>query len=199
MIREAIGSDMNKDFIITYSKQKFSPLRAKAENIDIIDIAHALSLMCRANGHIRHFYSVAQHCLNCAREAKARGLSYEIQLACLLHDASEAYISDITRPVKRSLPQYVEFEDVLQNQIFNRFSLTHLSGEEMELVKEIDDCLLYYELLALMSEEIFEEQPEIASTPDLEQRDFIAVKEAFLAEYDRLAGALFQKRRPASL
>ena len=146
--------------------------------------------MCRANGHIRHFYSVAQHCLNCSREAKARGLSDEIQLACLLHDASEAYISDITRPVKRSLPQYAEIEDVLQNQIFDRFSLTGLSGGEMELVKEIDDCLLYYELLDLMGEEIFEERPEIAGTPDFEQRDFTAVKEAFLAEYDRLAGAL---------
>jgi hypothetical protein len=109
---EAIGFSMDKDFIITFSKQKFSPLQAKAEEIDIIDIAHALSLLCRANGHIRHFYSVAQHSLNCAMEAKARGLSEEIQLACLLHDASEAYISDITRPIKRSLPQYLEFEEV---------------------------------------------------------------------------------------
>jgi 5'-deoxynucleotidase YfbR-like HD superfamily hydrolase len=183
---------MDKDFIITFSKQKFSPLRAKAEDLDIIDIAHALSLMCRANGHIRHFYSVAQHCLNCAREAKARGLSDGIQLACLLHDASEAYISDITRPVKRSLPQYTEIEDVLQNQIFDRFNLVHLREEEFEVVKEIDDCLLYYELLDLMGEEIFEERPEIVSAPDLEQRDFIAVKEDYLTEYDRLAGALFQ-------
>lgn len=182
---------MNKDFIITFSKQKFSPLRAKAEDIDIVDIAHALSLMCRANGHIRHFYSVAQHCLNCSREAKARGCSDEVQLACLLHDASEAYISDITRPVKRSLPQYTEIEDVLQNRIFDRFNLVRLKVEEFELVKEIDDCMLYYELLDLMGEEIFEERPEIVGAPDLEQRDFIAVKEDFLAEYERLAGALF--------
>jgi hypothetical protein len=79
--------------------------------------------MCRANGHIRHFYSVAQHCLNCAREAQARGHSDAIQLACLLHDASEAYISDITRPVKRSLPQYTEIEDVLQSLIFDNNAL----------------------------------------------------------------------------
>jgi 5'-deoxynucleotidase YfbR-like HD superfamily hydrolase len=183
---------MNKDFIITFSKQKFSPLRARAEEIDIIDIAHALSLMCRANGHIKHFYSVAQHCLNCSREAEARGLSEEIQLACLLHDASEAYISDITRPVKRSLPQYLEFEEILQNQIFDRFCLAHLAEEDLSRVKEIDDCLLYYELLELMNEEIFDEQPQIISDPDLTQRDFFAVKEAFLKEYDRLANKLFQ-------
>ncbi len=183
---------MNKDFIITFSKQKFSPLAAKAEEIDIIDIAHALSLMCRANGHIKHFYSVAQHCLNCSREAEARGLSTEIQLACLLHDASEAYISDITRPVKRSLPQYLEFEEVLQNQIFDKFRLAHMAEEDFLQVKEIDDCLLYYELLELMNEEIFEEQPEITSEPDLMQRDFFAVKEAFLAEYHRLVNALYR-------
>lgn len=179
---------MNKDFIITFSKQKFSPLKASAEEIDIIDIAHALSLMCRANGHIRHFYSVAQHCLNCSREAEARGLSDEIQLACLLHDASEAYISDITRPIKRSLPQYMEMEEVLQNQILDKFNLAHLTETEHYLVKEIDDALLYYELLDLMHEEIFEERPEIVSKPDLEQRDFLVVEEAFLSEYERLKG-----------
>lgn len=176
----------NKDFIITFSKQKFSPLHAKAEEIDIIDIAHALSLMCRANGHIKHFYSVAQHCLNCTKEAEMRGLSEEIQLACLLHDASEAYISDITRPVKRSLPQYREYEEVLQNQIFGKFNLAHLTEAEHCFVKEIDDTLLYYELLELMNEEISDEQPQIFSVPDLEQRDFRSVEEAFLAEYGRL-------------
>lgn len=176
----------NKDFIITFSKKKFSPLHAKAEEIDIIDIAHALSLMCRANGHIKHFYSVAQHCLNCAKEAETRGLSEEIQLACLLHDASEAYISDITRPVKRSLPQYREYEEILQNQIFDKFNLTHLTEADHFLVKEIDDALLYYELLELMDEEIFDVRPQIFSAPDLEQREFRSVKEAFLAEYDRL-------------
>ncbi|HYE67279.1 MAG TPA: hypothetical protein VEA58_01630 [Anaerovoracaceae bacterium] len=177
---------MNKDFIITFSKQKFSPMQARAEEIDIIDIAHALSLMCRANGHIRHFYSVAQHCLNCSREAEARGLSAEIQLACLLHDASEAYISDITRPIKRSLPQYLEFEEVLQNQIFDKFNLAHLTKEEHYLVKEIDDALLYHEMLDLMREAIFEERPEVVSKPDLEQQDFLIVEEAFLSEFERL-------------
>lgn len=177
---------MNSDFIITFSKQKFSPLHAKPEEIDIIDIAHALSLMCRANGHIRHFYSVAQHCLNCSKEAEARGLSREIRLACLLHDASEAYISDITRPVKRSLPQYRKHEEVLQNRIYEKFNLGGLKETEHHLVKEIDDTLLYHELLDLMNEEIFEIGPAIVSVPDLKQRDFHEVEEAFLAEYDRL-------------
>ena len=75
---------VNKDFIITYKKLKFLPLAAQEEDIDINDIAHDLSLMCRANGHIKHFYSVAQHSINCTNEAYSRGLTKEAQLACLL-------------------------------------------------------------------------------------------------------------------
>lgn len=177
---------MNKDFIITYSKQKFSPLNARNEDIEIIDIAHALSLMCRANGHIKHFFSVAQHCLNCAREARERGYSRDVQLACLLHDASEAYLSDITRPIKRSLPQYSEIEAVLQGRIYERFGLTGLQEDDFAAVKEIDDAMLYYELLELMEEEIFEDRPEAVSCPDLTERAFHVVKEAFLAEFEGL-------------
>lgn len=85
--------------ITTYLKKYFDPLNANINDIEIEDIAHALSLLCRANGHFEHFYSVAQHLLNCAKEAKARGYSKRVQLGCLLHDASEAYLSDVTRPV----------------------------------------------------------------------------------------------------
>jgi Predicted hydrolases of HD superfamily len=180
---------MNEDCIITYQKHRFSPLKAKSEDIDIVDIAHALSLLCRANGHIKHFYSVAQHCINCAGEAKARGLSVEIRLACLLHDASEAFISDITRPVKRNLPQYTTFEAVLQDLIYERFGLRHLTEEDFLMVGEIDDSLLYYEMLELMGEEVFANRPALISRPDFEQRDFIAVQQEFLDEYNRMIGS----------
>jgi uncharacterized protein len=89
------------DYILTYSKTKFYPLEPIKEDVNIIDIAHALSLITRANGHFEHFYSVAQHSINCCREAESRGYSQRVQLGCLLHDASESYISDITRPVKK--------------------------------------------------------------------------------------------------
>ena len=90
-------------FITTYSKLRFDPVDPDPESIKIEDIAHSLSLLCRANGHFKRFFSVAQHSLNCCREAKARDYSEKIQHACLLHDASEAYLSDITRPVKHHL------------------------------------------------------------------------------------------------
>lgn len=175
-----------EDFIITYSKLKFSPLEANSGDIQIIDIAHALSLMCRANGHIKHFYSVAQHSINCMLEARSRGLSGRLQLACLLHDASEAYLSDITRPVKLHLEKYREYEEVLQSTIMDRFSLGDLSEEDLMQVKAIDDSMLYHELLELMEERIFNDVPQIVSKPDFEQRDFTEIRELFLKNFEEL-------------
>ena len=94
------------DYIITYTKTRFYPLRPNVEDIKIEDIAHSLSLMTRANGHFKHFFSVAQHAIACYKEAKSRGCSDRVKLACLMHDASESYISDLTRPVKAQLSEY---------------------------------------------------------------------------------------------
>ncbi len=63
------------DHILTYSKTKFYPLEPVREDIKIEDIAHALSLMTRANGHFKHFYSVAQHSISCCREAHIMSLT----------------------------------------------------------------------------------------------------------------------------
>ena len=77
------------DFITTYTGVHLNPADPDPDQIRIEDIAHALSLICRGNGQVRTFWSVGEHCLCCAREAEARGLSSRVVLACLLHDASE--------------------------------------------------------------------------------------------------------------
>ena len=87
----------------TYSGRKFDPMQMTPGDVYIEDIAHALSLLCRGGGQLSYFYSVGQHSLNCAAEAKARGWSERQQLACLLHDASECYMSDVPTPFKLSL------------------------------------------------------------------------------------------------
>ncbi len=167
----------------TYTGKRFDPFHPNAEGIDIRDIAHALSLMCRANGHFPNFYSVAQHSLNCMKEAEARGYSLRIQLACLLHDASEAYISDITRPVKRVLADYIAIEKNLLSAIFAKWFSPMLTEEELEKVSEIDDALLYHEFLHCKGEKLWENAPPLFSAPIFDVLDFSKVETDFLHSF----------------
>lgn len=172
------------NFITTNSKIRFTPTTPNAEDINIEDIAHALSFMCRANGHFRSFYSVGQHSINCALEAKARGYTQKVQLACLLHDGSEAYLADVTRPVKACLPAYFEFEDTLQNMIWDKYLEAPLTKEEYELVFEVDDCLLHHEFKNLLDEDIFETSPTLFSTPNFEFVSFENTKQELLSLFN---------------
>lgn len=86
--------------ILTNSARPFDLLNPRAENVITTDLAHALSLVCRFNGHCAHHYSVAQHSLLVAYIIEKEGGTPEEQLAGLLHDGTEAYISDLTRPLK---------------------------------------------------------------------------------------------------
>lgn len=85
-------------YITTYTRRHFDPVNPDPDLICIEDIAHALPMICRGNGHVTTFWSVGEHCICCAKEANARGLSKRLVLACLLHDASECYMSDVPRP-----------------------------------------------------------------------------------------------------
>ena len=175
-----------RDYIITYTKRKFNPIVPTEEDIVIEDVAHALSLLSRAGGHSEQFYSVAQHCINCANEALARGYSERIQLACLLHDASEAYIGDVTRPFKKHLLYYLEIEEKLQSTIWHILGITQLTGTEEKKVYEIDDAMLYHEFLSLMNEVISEKKSQLTSQPNFNERRFKDVEQEFLALYKKL-------------
>ena len=104
-------------YITTYTRKYFDPVHPEAEKIDIRDIAHALSMICRGNGHVSSFWSVGEHCICCAKEALGRGYSERQALVCLLHDASECYMSDVPRPLKQEMPRYREVEDQLLQEI----------------------------------------------------------------------------------
>ena len=177
------------EHITTISGEKFAPLNPDVNRIKIEDIAHALSMVCRGNGHVKRFYSVAQHCVNCANEAKARGLSVRIQLACLIHDGSEAYVSDITRPLKRYLTEYLEIEHNLQEKIYEKFLGTALSDEEEAHVKQIDDDLLAWEFDVLKAKKLPGPLPAVSSKPSLELRDFKDVENEFLSIFNECTAA----------
>lgn len=177
---------IDKNCISTINGKRFNPTKAEPDNIVIEDIAHALSLICRANGHFKIFYSVAQHSINCAIEAKNRGLSTEIQLVCLLHDASEAYIGDVTRPLKRQLTAYIDYEKELQSTILKALDIAEPNKEEQRIVKEIDDCLLYHEFRTYHGDELLEEVPGIHITLPKEEIHHSNVCEQFIRLYNAL-------------
>lgn len=178
------------DYITTFSKIHFTPLEPVEEEFSIVDIAHALSLMTRANGHFPEFYSVCQHCIHCAKEAQAEGLPIRLVLACLLHDAGEAYLADITRPVKKNLPQYEEIEDRLLSAVYRHFLGSDLTEEEAAQVKRVDDTLLYYEFLHYMGEALLAKAPQMISHPVFETRPFAEAEQEYKDMYQALAGML---------
>ncbi len=126
----------------TYTGKKFYPLEPNPEDVDIIDIAWALSNQCRFTGHSNRFYSIAEHSIYVARYC-----SPENKLWGLLHDASEAYISDISSPLKMFLPDYRNIEHNLMVVICDRFGLDWKIPEQ---VKKIDMKMLATEQGKLM-------------------------------------------------
>ena len=167
-------------YITTVTGKHFYPLNPNPQDIDIEDIAHALSLICRANGHFKHFYSVAQHSIACAEEAIERGCSVEVILGCLLHDASEAYLCDVTRPVKKHIPQYLRAEEKLQAVIWKRFIGRDLTDTEQNQIFEIDDHILSQEFHLLMPEDLNEDYRKLQSECECEYQDPQEVKERFI-------------------
>lgn len=171
------------DCITTYTGKHFDPLMPEKEVICIEDIAHALSLICRGNGHVKTFFSVGQHCINCAKEAAARGFSRRIILACLLHDASECYMSDVPRPFKKSLPAYQEQENHLLELIYEKFLGISLTKEEESMIKEIDNAMLWFDLKYLLNEKSESAQPVLHIDLSYEVRAFQEVEQEYLRLY----------------
>ncbi len=172
--------------ITTFTKVEFDTLNPRLEDIRIEDIAHALSLMTRANGHFPEFFSVAQHCIQCCKEALARNYVPQVALACLLHDASEAYLSDITRPVKKDMTMYLQIEEQLQNMIFEKFLGFVPNGEDADLVDNIDDACLYYEFDHFMDMQIYPIEPVMMSEVSYEFCPMKEIETEFLELFAKL-------------
>ncbi len=110
---------MSRDsWIQTYTGRAFDVFDPRPEFIEIVDIAHSLSQQCRFTGHTKCFYSVAQHSIHVSRMVPE-----EFLLWALLHDASEAYLVDVPRPLKKELTNYREIEDKVMQAVAERFGL----------------------------------------------------------------------------
>lgn len=139
------GFDREAAWIQTHSGRRFNPTNPNPNAIVIQDIAHALSMQCRFSGHCRKFYSVAQHSVLVSYICDSQDALWG-----LLHDASEAYLVDVPRPLKRSgkFQAYIEFEAQMQDAICRRFGLPF---QEPPSVKKADTVLLATEARDLMS------------------------------------------------
>lgn len=131
------------DWMQTASGIAFWPLDPRPDEVYIDDIAHALSMLCRYAGHCRHFYSVAEHSVLLSRAMP----TVELKRWALLHDATEAYLVDIPRPIKRHMPDYVRLEEHLMGVIADRFGL---EGPMPDEVKDADNRIIVDEMRQLM-------------------------------------------------
>lgn len=122
------------DWIQTFTGKQFWPMDPSPDEIDIEDIAHALSMLCRYGGHCLRFYSVAEHSVLLARAVAPRH-----RLHALLHDASEAYLIDLPRPIKNCLAGYREAERVIEIAVAMHFDLPLAMPSE---VKRADTQIL---------------------------------------------------------
>ena len=190
--------------ITTYSGIRMNPVQPQKDDIDIKDIAHALSLVCRGGGHVTHFYSVGQHSLACAEEARLRGCSIRVQLGALLHDGSEAYMSDLVRPVKEQIPQYRTIENRLIDTVWAKFipepaaesgstEGNPLTEEECRLIKEIDDDVMSWDMKILLGDEINQGYENLRYKPDHSFVPMETVERKFLSKYDELYTKLTTK------
>lgn len=128
----------DRAWIQTYTGRRFHYDDPRHEDIHIMDIAHALSNLCRYAGHSDRFYSVAEHSVHVSRLFT----DPQMRMIGLLHDATEAYCVDVPRPLKRRLPQYQDYEDALWPVIAARFGLPLAIPAE---VHEMDTRMLITE------------------------------------------------------
>lgn len=181
--------------IQTYSGDFVNLMSTRLFNLE--DIAHALSQMCRFSGHTRFHYSVAQHSVYVSLAMPVS--RPRLRLAALLHDAAEAYMSDISSPLKHVLPDYKAIETSLLQRIFDHFGIGDLlvSPGAMDVVKKADLMMFATERDQLLKPnnshywDIIEDIPRaVIVLPEMSARD---AKEMFISEYQEIKAAMGKK------
>ncbi len=138
-----------KNCMLTGNGNLINLLEPKEEQIHLEDISLSLSKICRYSGGTIHFYSVAQHSLNCYKMAK-RQYDEKTGFYLLLHDAAEAYLSDIPTPVKKLIPDIDRIEKVISMTIYKKFHLQYPNEIYLNRITEIDSNILAGEVPILV-------------------------------------------------
>lgn len=179
-------------WIQTYTGRTVDVFAPQPEDIDLLDIAHALSHMCRYAGHCKTFYSVAQHSVYVAEIVKGLGAGPAIQRYALLHDASEAYLVDIPHPIKihPRFAFYRETEASMMELILETLGVKAETVEEgAEVVKLADQMILATEAPLLMGDVSGWHLPAPAWAGEVKPVDQGAARQQFLELYEILRAA----------
>lgn len=147
--------------IVTYTGRNVDPLNLSPLDVDIYDVAHALSMTCRFGGHCSEFYSVAEHALRLSWAMEQDGFPRDVVFLALHHDDAEAYLADISAPLKRhhylsrsareprELQTFIEAEEDALIAILSAFGAETTYSQE---VREYDRRICVDEWRALMPE-----------------------------------------------
>lgn len=128
-----VQTKIKDDWMETYTGRKLWIQNPDPRDIRITDISHALSQICRFNGHTNQFYSVAQHCVYVSELLERAGYDVKTQMWGLFHDAAEAYLGDIIKPLK---PMLVEF-DALEENFLDKIAEVFKLGPRKKLWKAV--------------------------------------------------------------
>ena len=140
------------NWIDTRSGKRWYITDPREQDVDIMDIAHALSLTCRFGGHCAKFYSVAEHCVRVMLAAREAGCAATTLMWALLHDSAEAYLGDMVGPLKRSQASYKALEGRTEEVILRGLGLPFPTRGDWEIVKRYDTVLLMTELRDLFTD-----------------------------------------------
>ena len=175
---------MNKkchEWMVTFSGKKFYPADPNPEDINIEDIAHALSMICRFGGHVFQFYSVAQHSVLVSQ------IHPQDRFKALMHDATEAFVGECIRPIKVNLSEFNELEAGVWRAICFRFGMTE---EIPQSIKDADNRLLMTEKRDLTNSSHLKWIPELEEIEPLPGMIFPCpqptARDMFLNEFENL-------------
>jgi hypothetical protein len=130
--------------IRTATGKYVNPLKLRAADIAIKDVAHHLAHLCRYTGACPHFYSVAQHSVLVSKYLREAGASVELQMAGLLHDAGEAYFNDLASPVKHD-PRMAWYRDAEHEATRLIFCVVGINPDLLAATKQADDAVFHNE------------------------------------------------------
>ena len=171
-------------WIETYTQKRFNIFNFTRDDISLLDIAHSLALQCRYNGHCKKFYSVAEHsCLMSSYVYVIHGRP--AGLYALLHDASEAYLCDLPRPIKPHLKEYYQIESRIQEAIEQKY-VGKIPNAVRAYIKVLDSRILLDEKAVLMGNNIPWNLPGQPLNVEIKNWDWRKAEMEFLKQFGLL-------------